>query len=128
VDIRLHSIIYHLTDEIKKAMSGMLDPVYREIYRGRAEVRQTFKVSKVGTVAGCMIVDGAITRDCKLRVLRGKDVVLVTRVGSLKRFKDDVSEVRMGMECGIVPENASDIQAGDVLEAFITEKVISEVA
>jgi translation initiation factor IF-2 len=128
VDIRLHSIIYHLTDEIKKAMTGMLDPVYREIYRGRAEVRQTFKVSKVGMVAGCMVLDGTITRDCKLRVFRGKDVVLVTRVGSLKRFKDDVSEVRMGMECGIVPDNFTDIQAGDILEAFVTEKVISEVA
>jgi translation initiation factor IF-2 len=128
VDIRLHSIIYHLTDEIKKAMTGMLDPVFREIYRGRAEVRQTFKVSKVGMVAGCMVLDGTITRDCKLRVFRGKDVVLVTRVGSLKRFKDDVSEVRMGMECGIVPDNFADIQAGDILEAFVTEKVISEVA
>ncbi len=128
VDIRLHSIIYNLTDEIKKAMTGLLEPTFKEIYRGKAEVRQTFRVSKVGMVAGCMILDGTITRDCKLRVTRGKDIIVVTRVGSLKRFKDDVSEVRMGMECGIVPDPFGDIQVGDMLEAFITEKVIHVVA
>jgi len=128
VDIRLHSIIYALTDEIKKAMSGLLEPTYREIYMGKAEVRQTFKVSKVGMVAGCMVLDGTINRQCKLRVTRGKEVVIVTKVVSLKRFKDDVSDVRMGMECGIVPDPFGEIQTGDLMEAFITEKVIHEVA
>jgi translation initiation factor IF-2 len=128
VDIRLHSIIYALTDEIKKAMSGLLEPTYKEIYMGRAEVRQTFKVSKVGMVAGCMVLDGVINRNCKLRVTRGKDVVMTTKVTSLKRFKDDVSDVRMGMECGIVPDPFGEIQTGDMFEAFITEKVIGEVA
>jgi translation initiation factor IF-2 len=128
VDIRLHSIIYALTDEIKKAMVGMLEPTYKEIYMGKAEVRQTFKVSKVGMVAGCMVLDGTINRQCKLRVTRGKEVVLVTKVTSLKRFKDDVPDVRMGMECGIVPDPFGEIQTGDMMEAFITEKVISEVA
>jgi translation initiation factor IF-2 len=128
VDIRLHSIIYALTDEIKKAMTGMLEPTYKEIYMGKAEVRQTFKVSKVGMVAGCMVLDGIINRQCKLRVTRGKDVILTTKVSSLKRFKDDVSDVRMGMECGIVPDPFGEIQTGDQFEAFITEKVISEVA
>ncbi len=123
VDIRLHTIIYNLTDEIKKAMTGLLEPVYREIPRGRAEVRDTFRVSKVGMVAGCLIVEGNITRDCMLRVVREKVAVHTGKVGSLRRFKDDVSEVRMGMECGITIDNFSDVQQGDVLEAFVTERI-----
>ena len=123
VDIRLHSIIYNLTDEIKKAMTGLLEPVYREIPRGRAEVRDTFRVSKVGMVAGCLIVDGSITRDCMLRVVRDKVAIHTGKVGSLRRFKDDVSEVRMGMECGITVDNFSDVKQGDVIEAFVTERI-----
>ena len=87
VDIRLHSIIYALTDEIKKAMVGLLGPTYKEIYMGKAEVRQTFKVSKVGMVAGCMVLDGTINRNCKLRVTRGKEIIILTKVTSLKRFQ-----------------------------------------
>ena len=128
VDIRLHSVIYNLTDEIKKAMVGLLAPTYKEIYRGKAEVRQTFKVSKVGIVAGCLVTDGNINRDCLLKIVRDGVVIHKTKVGSLKRFKDDVSEVRSGMECGITLDNYGDVKAGDVLEAFVTEKVISEVA
>jgi translation initiation factor IF-2 len=128
VDIRLHSIIYNLTDEIKKAMVGLLAPTYKEIYRGRAEVRQTFKVSKVGTVAGCLVTDGNINRDCMVKIIRDGVVVNKAKVGNLKRFKDDVSEVRNGMECGITLDNFGDVKAGDVLEAYVTEKVISEVA
>ncbi len=127
VDIRLHSIIYTLTDEIKKAMSGMLAPVYRELYRGRAEVRQIFRVSKVGSVAGCLVMDGIINRDCLIRVMRDGKPVHTTKVGSLKRFKDDVSEVRSGMECGITLNDSGDVKEGDLLEAFVTERVATEV-
>ncbi len=128
VEIRLHSIIYALTDEIKKAMSGLLAPTYKEVYRGKAEVRQTFKVTKIGTVAGCLVLDGSITRDCLLRIVRDGVALHTSKVGSLKRFKDDASEVRSGMECGITMDNTSDVQVGDILEAFVTEKVISVVA
>ena len=128
VDIRLHSIIYNLTDEMKKAMAGLLSPVFREIYRGKAECRDTFKVTKVGMVAGCLVLDGAITRECSIRVMREGKPVHTGKVGSLRRFKDDVSEVRSGMECGITIDNFSDVKAGDILEAFVSERVIVEVA
>ncbi len=128
VDIRLHSIIYNLTDEMKKAMAGLLSPVFREVYRGKAECRDTFKVTKVGMVAGCIVLDGAITRECMIRVMRGGVAVHTGKVGSLRRFKDDVSEVRSGMECGITIDNFSDVKAGDILDAFVSERVIGEVA
>jgi translation initiation factor IF-2 len=101
VDIRLHTIIYDLTDEIKRAMTGMLEPVFKEVYRGRAEVREIFRISKVGTVAGCVVVDGSIPRDAEVRLLRDNVVVLTGKLASLKRFKDDASEVRAGLECGL---------------------------
>jgi len=127
VDIRLHTIIYDLTDEIKRAMTGMLEPVFKETFRGRAEVKETFRISKIGTVAGCLVVDGSITRDSEIRVLRDNVVVYKGKIGSLKRFKDDASEVRSGLECGIAIENFNDIKPGDVLEAFVTEHVAPEV-
>jgi translation initiation factor IF-2 len=127
VDIRLHTIIYDLTDEIKRAMTGMLEPVFKEIYKGRAEVRDTFRITKIGTVAGCLVVEGSITRDSEIRVLRDNIVVYKGKLGSLKRFKDDASEVRAGLECGIAIENFNDIKPGDVLEAFVTERVAPEV-
>ena len=127
VDIRLHTIIYNLTDEIKRAMTGLLEPVFREVYRGKAEVRQTFRISKVGAVAGCQVQDGAITRDAEVRLLRDNVVVYTGKVASLRRFKDDVSEVKTGMECGITLENYGDVKQGDVIEAFATERVASEV-
>ncbi|MGE5567921.1 MAG: translation initiation factor IF-2 [Rhodospirillales bacterium] len=127
VDIRLHTIIYELTDEIKRAMTGMLEPVFKETYKGRAEVRETFRITKIGTVAGCLVVDGSITRDSEVRVLRDNIVVYKGKIGSLKRFKDDASEVRSGLECGIAIENFNDIKPGDILEAFVTERVAPEV-
>ncbi|MEO8597154.1 MAG: translation initiation factor IF-2 [Candidatus Solibacter sp.] len=127
VDVRLHTIIYNLTDEIKKAMVGLLAPVFKEIYRGKAEVRETFRISKVGAVSGCLVTDGSISRDCECRVLRDGVVVHTGKIGSLKRFKDDVSEVRNGMECGITLANFSDTKSGDVIEAFVTERVATEV-
>jgi translation initiation factor IF-2 len=127
VDIRLHTIIYNLTDEMKRAMSGLLEPVFREIYKGKAEVRETFRVSRVGMVAGCLVADGNITRDSEVRLLRDNIVVHTGKVGSLRRFKDDVNEVRTGQECGIVIENFSDVKPNDVIEAFVTERVATEV-
>jgi translation initiation factor IF-2 len=127
VDIRLHTIIYNLTDEMKKAMSGLLAPVFKEVYRGRAEVRETFRISKVGAVAGCQVTDGSIPRDSECRVLRDNVVVHTGKIGSLRRFKDDVSEVKIGMECGITLANFSDLKQGDIIEAFVTERVATEV-
>jgi translation initiation factor IF-2 len=127
VDIRLHTIIYNVTDEIKRAMSGLLEPVFKEVYKGRAEVRDTFRISKVGNVAGCIVQDGVITRDSEVRLLRDNVVVHTGKVASLRRFKDDVSEVKSGMECGVTLQNFGDVKQGDVIEAFVTERVASEV-
>ena len=127
VDIRLHTIIYNVTDEIKRAMSGLLEPVFREVYKGRAEVRDTFRISKVGSVAGCLVQDGTITRDSEVRLLRDNVVVYTGKVASLRRFKDDVSEVKSGMECGVTLHNFSDVKQGDIIEAFVTERVANEV-
>jgi translation initiation factor IF-2 len=127
VDIRLHTIIYNLTDEIKKAMTGLLEPVFKEVYRGKAEVRDTFRITKVGNVAGCQVQDGSITRDSEVRLLRDNVVVYTGKISSLRRFKDDVSEVKSGMECGITLENFGDIKQNDIIEAFVTERVATEV-
>jgi translation initiation factor IF-2 len=127
VDIRLHTIIYNLTDEIKRAMTGLLEPVFREVYKGKAEVRETFRITKVGNVAGCQVLDGLITRDSEVRLLRDNVVVHTGKIGSLRRFKDDVSEVKSGMECGITLDNYGDVKQGDVIEAFVTERVATEV-
>jgi translation initiation factor IF-2 len=128
VDIRLHTIIYEVVDEMKKAMAGMLAPVFKEVYRGKAEIREVFRVSKVGTVAGCLVMDGQITRDSQMRVIRDNIVVHTGKIGSLRRFKDDVSEVRAGMECGITLENFGDVKQGDVIEAFVMQRVANESA
>jgi translation initiation factor IF-2 len=123
VDIRLHTVIYSVTDEIKKAMVGLLSAVYKEVTLGRAEVRDTFRISKVGTVAGCYVQDGKLTREARVRLLRDNAVTYEGRVRSLRRFKEDVSEVRSGMECGVALENFNDIKVGDVVEAYVTERV-----
>jgi translation initiation factor IF-2 len=127
VDIRLHSIIYELQDEIKKAMAGLLEPIIKETYQGRAEVRETFRVPKVGTVAGCYVQDGTIKRDADVRLVRDGVQVYKGKIASLKRFKDDASEVRNGMECGIAISNFNDVKRGDVIEAFVTEKIAAEI-
>ncbi|HET9263220.1 MAG TPA: translation initiation factor IF-2 [Vicinamibacterales bacterium] len=125
VDIRLHSVIYNVVDEMKKAMTGLLEPTFKEVRIGSAEVRETFKVPKFGTIAGCMVLDGRITRagDTQARLLRDNVVVYEGKIGSLRRFKDDVSEVRAGIECGIGFEKFNDIKVGDVIEVFVTERV-----
>jgi translation initiation factor IF-2 len=127
VDIRLHSIIYELQDEIKRAMTGLLEPTIKETYQGRADVRETFRIPKVGTIAGCQVTDGLIKRDSEVRLLRDNVVVFKGKIASLRRFKDDASEVRNGMECGIAIANYSDIKVGDVIEAFVTERIAAEV-
>src|SRR5579862_7569774 len=116
IDIRLHSIIYELQDQIKKAMLGLLDPIIRETYMGRAEVRETFRVPKAGTIAGCYVLDGSIKRDSDVRLVRDGVQVYKGKIGSLKRFKDDASEVRTGMECGINLANFNDVKKGDLIE------------
>jgi len=126
VDIRLHSIIYELQDEIKRAMTGLLEPTYKENYQGRADVLETFRIPKVGTVAGCRVSDGLIKRDSEVRLLRDNVVVFKGKVASLRRFKDDASQVTSGMECGISIANYGDIKAHDVIEAFVTEKIAAE--
>ncbi|HEX9117546.1 MAG TPA: translation initiation factor IF-2, partial [Anaerolineae bacterium] len=123
VDVRLHSIIYELQDEIRGAMTGLLEPVIKETYQGRAEVRETFRIPKVGMIAGCYMQDGIIKRDAEVRLLRDNVVVFKGKIASLRRFKDDVNEVRNGMECGIGIQNYGDIKVGDVIEAFVTEHV-----
>jgi len=127
VDIRLHSIIYELQDEIKKAMTGLLEPTIKETYQGRAEVRETFRIPKVGQVAGCHVADGIIKRDSEVRLLRDNVVVFKGKIASLRRFKDDASQVSSGMECGIAIQNYSDVKVGDVIEAYITERVAAEL-
>jgi translation initiation factor IF-2 len=125
VDIRPHSVIYNVTDEMKKAMAGLLEPTFKEVRIGIAEVRNTFKVPKFGTIAGCMVTEGRITRsgDTNARLLRDNVVVYEGKIGSLRRFKDDVSEVKSGFECGIGFERFHDIKLGDVIEVFAMERV-----
>ena len=123
VDIRLHSIIYELQDEIKRAMTGLLEPTIKETHQGRAEDLETFRIPKVGTIAGCRVTDGFIKRDSEVRLLRDNVVVFKGKVSSLRRFKDDASQVTSGMESGISIANYGDIKVGDVIEAFLTEKI-----
>ncbi len=127
VEIRLHSIIYELQDEIRKAMLGLLDPVFKENYLGRAEVLNIFKIPKIGTIAGCRVTDGVIRRDSDIRLTRGGEQVFKGKIASLKRFKDDAREVTNGMECGIGLANFNDVQVGDQIEAFVTERVAAEL-
>jgi translation initiation factor IF-2 len=129
VDVRLHSIIYNVTDEIKKAMAGLLEPTLKEVRLGSAEVLQTFKTPKFGTIAGCMVRDGVIRRsgDAQARLLRDGKMIHEGKLGSLRRFKDDVSEVRSGSECGIGFESYNDIKVGDLIEVFTVERVAATV-
>ena len=127
VDIRLHTIIYNVTDEIKKAMKGLLAVTYKETQLGHAEVRDTFRIPKVGTVAGCYVQDGKLTRAAKIRLLRDSVVIHDGKVRSLRRFKEDVPEVKSGVECGLALENFNDLKVGDVIESYVTEAVTEPV-
>ena len=127
VQIRLHSIIYELQDEIRLAMLGLLEPAFKENYVGRAEVINVFRIPKVGTIAGCRVQDGVIRRDAEVRVMRDGAQVHKGKIASLKRFKDDVREVTNGMECGIGIANLTDLKEGDTIEAFSTEKLAADL-
>ena len=127
VDIRLHTVIYNVVDEIKQAMAGVLDPVIKEIYMGTAEVRDTFRIPKAGVIAGCYITDGRVTRNANVRLLRDNVVIHEGKISSLKRFKEDTTEVKTGYECGIGIQNYNDVKVGDVIESFVTEKVAAEI-
>lgn len=129
VDIRKHSVIYHVTDEVKQAMAGLLEPTVREQQLGLANVREVFKVPKFGAAAGCLVTDGRITRtgDAQARLVRDGVVIHEGRIGSLRRFKDDVSEVKSGIECGIAFEKYADLKVGDVIESFTVEKIAATV-
>lgn len=123
VDIRLHRIIYKVIEEIELAMKGLLDPEFEEKIIGQAEVRQTFKVSKVGTIAGSYVTDGKITRDSGIRLIRDGVVIFEGEIDALRRFKDDAKEVAQGYECGVTIKNFNDVKDGDVIEAFVMEEI-----
>jgi translation initiation factor IF-2 len=122
IDIKLYTVIYELLDDIKQALLGMLEPVYEDVLQGKAEVRNVFKISRIGTIAGCMVIDGKIIRTAQVKLLRGKDIIWEGRFASLKRFKDDAKEVASGYECGISLEGFNDIQEGDIVQVFTKEK------
>jgi len=123
VDVRSYDVIYHALDDIRKAMVGMLEPTFVEEVIGNAEVRQLFHVPKIGTIAGCSVIDGKITRKASVRVIREGVVLHTGKIGSLRRVKDDVREVLTGYECGIGIDNYNDLLVGDILEAFILNEV-----
>ena len=123
VEIKQYSIIYQAIEDVEAAMKGMLDPKYEEKVIGNAEVRQTFKISNVGTIAGCYVISGKVERNAGVRVIRENVVIHDGHLATLKRFKDDVKEVTKGFECGIQIENYNDIKEGDVIEAYIMEEI-----
>ena len=123
VEIRLHNIIYKAVEEMEAAMKGMLAPVYEEVITGQAEVRKTYKVSKIGTIAGCMVTEGKIVKECGVRLIRDGIVVYTGKLGSLKRFENDAKEVVQGYECGMTIENFNDIKEGDIIEGYVDQEV-----
>jgi translation initiation factor IF-2 len=122
IEIRLYDIIYKLQEDIEMAVKGLLDPVMTEKILGEAEVRETFKASKIGTIAGCYVTSGLVQRNASVRLIRNSIVIYTGKISSLKRFKDDVREVKAGYECGLTIENYNDIKVGDFIECFIMEE------
>ena len=123
VEMRMYRVIYDAINDVSDAMKGMLAPKFREALLGHAEVRQTYKVSAIGTIAGCYVKDGKITRDASVRVLRDNIVIHEGKLGSLQRFKDSVKEVAQGYECGLSFEKYNDIKVGDIVEAYVMEQI-----
>ena len=123
VDIKTYRIIYDAIEDVKSAMIGMLDPEYKEVVNGKAEVRMTYKISNVGTIAGCCVTDGKIVRNSEIRVIRDGIVIFESVLASLKRFKDDAKEVNKGYECGLSVERFNDLKEGDIIESFTMEAV-----
>jgi len=127
IEIRLYSIIYELIDEVESAMKGLLEPELREQVIGEAEIREVFELSKKSKIAGCMVMSGRVTAKSSIRIKRGHDILFEGRIGSLKRFQNEASEVRQGQECGIRPDNFTNFEAGDVIEAYLVEKITQEL-
>jgi translation initiation factor IF-2 len=128
VDIRLYTVIYEAIEDVRKALEGLLEPTLKEKILGRAEVRQLFPVSRIGTIAGCYVIDGSMSRSCDgLRIIRDNIVVYEGKISSLKRFKEDVKEVQTGYECGIMVENFNDLKVGDIIENYIIEKIAAKL-
>ena len=127
VDIRNHTIIYDIVSEIKSALEGLLKPTLKEVFVGSAEVRDTFRIPKVGTIAGSFVVSGRISRNIPVRLVRDHVVIYEGKISSLKRFKDDTSEVREGFECGVGLENYNDVKVGDYIEAYTVEKIARQL-
>ena len=125
--MRFYSVIYDAVNDIKAAMEGLLEPTYKEKVLGRAEVREAFNIPKIGTIAGCYIVDGKVTRSSQARLVRDNVVVYEGKITSLRRFKDDAKEVMTGYECGIGLENFNDIKVSDIIESYIQEKVVKKL-
>ena len=128
VEIRFYDIIYKAVEEVKQALEGMLKPELKEVVLGTAEVRQTFRISKTGTIAGCMVTSGTIPRSGKVRLMRDGLAVWTGRIDALRRFKDDVREVQNGFECGISLDGMNDIKVGDLIEAFTVEELARTLA
>ena len=126
VDIRNYDIIYRLTEDVEKALKGMLEPEVRKVVIGRAEVRAVFRIPKIGNVAGCLVSQGEIRRNIRVRVLRGGEEIFDGAVSSLKHEKEDVKEIRQGFECGVAIKGFTDFQKGDVLEGYTQEQVAAE--
>jgi len=127
VDIRYYSIIYDVAEDMRRVLTGLLEPTYQEKFIGYAEIREVFNITKVGKVAGCRVTEGIIKRGCKVRLLRDNVVIHEGDLGQLKRFKDDVKEVREGYECGMSFTNYNDIQVGDVIECFEMEEIAAHL-
>jgi len=123
VDLRLYNVIYHLVDDVRRALAGMLEPVYREVVRGRAEIRQVFRAGKAGNAAGCLVLEGTITRGALVRVRRKDEVLYEGRIQSLRRVKEDVREVTAGQECGMTFEGFNEFAPGDLVETYEREQV-----
>jgi translation initiation factor IF-2 len=123
VELRMYRVIYDCINDVEAALKGMLSPKFKEVVTGHAEVRQTFKVSKVGTVCGCYVQDGKIGRNSSVRVIRDNIVIFEGELASLRRFKDDVKEVASGYECGIQIEKFNDVKEGDVIECFVNQQL-----
>jgi translation initiation factor IF-2 len=123
VETRFYEVIYELLDDVRKAMEGLLEPEYRESVSGRVEVREVFRVPDIGIIAGSYVLSGSVARGARVRVLRDSVVVYTGRIGSLRRFKEDVRDVQNGFECGIKVENFEDIKKGDLLETFTLEEI-----
>jgi translation initiation factor IF-2 len=127
VEIKTYRVIYELLDEVKMAMRGLLEPKYREVEHGRAEVRQVFKISKLGNIAGCFVLTGEIKRSDKVRLIRDNTVVFEGKISSLRRVKEDVSSVLNALECGIGLDHFNDVKEGDIIETYVMEEIPQEL-